>query len=77
MRTRSCMCAVHTTKRLWNARRGVLKGARRDSGQIRFVEKCIVIAGEINDSICRCTRLSVAGERCKSRFNYQNITTGF
>ena len=69
MQTRGCMCAVHATKRLRNARRGVLKGARRDSGQIRFVEKSIVIAGEFNDSICRCTRLSVAGERCKPRFN--------
>ena len=55
----------------------VLKGARRDGGQTRFVEKSLVIAGEINDSIRRCTRLSVAGERCKSRLNYQNITAGF
>ena len=55
----------------------VLKGARRDGGQTRFVEESLVIAGEIHDSIRLCTRLSVAGERCKSRFSYQNITTGF
>ena len=77
MQTRGGICAVHATKRLWNARRGSAQGARRDGGQTRFEEQNLVIAGEINDSICRCTRLSVAGERCKSRLNYQNMTTGF
>lgn len=45
----------------WHATWGSAQGARRDGGQTRFVERSLVVAGEINGSSCGCTRLPVVG----------------
>jgi hypothetical protein len=54
---------------IWNVTRGSAQGARRDGGQTRFVERSLLIAGELNDSSCNCTRLPGMGVSFQSPDN--------